>query len=83
VFDVLISAVPDGNVAGSPFCGFFEDELDQSADIFTGARLTGTVCVVVSEQEVSSLVAYAIAEFGNDPVFFSVGGTAGASAPTP
>ncbi len=83
VFDVIISAVPDSNVAGSPFCGFFDDELDQSAEISTGGRLTGTVCVVVAEQEVPSLVAYAIAGLDNDPVFFSVGGTTGASAPTP
>ena len=83
MFFVQISALPDGNVAGYPFCGSFEGELDEFADVFTGGRLTGTVCAAVPEQELSSVVAYAFAGFDGDPVFFSLGAAGGGPAPTP
>jgi len=83
MFFVQISALPDGNVAGYPFCGSFEGELDEFADVFTGGRLTGTVCAAVPEQELSSVVAYAFAGFDGDPVFFSLGAAGGGPAPAP
>jgi hypothetical protein len=83
MFDLQINALPDNNVSGYPFCGSFEGELDRFADVFTGGRLTGVVCAAVTEEELSSVVAYAMAGFDGERVFFSLGGAGGGSTPTP
>ncbi len=73
LLSVTVQAVSDSNVELSTSCGVLDGEIDEFADVFAGGLVAGTVCFVVPEGEVGSIVALAYGGFDSDRrVYFAV-----------
>jgi hypothetical protein len=69
-FAVTTKAVGDSNLSLSTDCGVTPDEIDLTADIFSGGSVTGTVCFVAPAAS-PALVLYATADFTGSNAMFA------------
>lgn len=70
-FMVIVNAVGDSNVQLSQSCGVTPDDVELFTDVFGGGSTAGTLCFVVPEEDVGSIVLYGAAGFGRDARFFA------------
>ena len=75
-YPVEIGVVGDSNFSDPDDCGFADvpDELDRDRELFDGGSISGQVCLLVADDQVDSLVAYATARFfdTDPPEFFAL-----------
>jgi hypothetical protein len=69
-FAVTTKAVGESNLSLSTDCGVTPDEIDLTADIFSGGSVTGAVCFVAPAAS-PALVLYATADFTGSSAMFA------------
>ena len=71
-FSVATKAVGTDNRELSTECGVTPNEVDLSADVFSGGTVSGTLCFVVPTSS-PAFVLYATSGFGGGNVMFATG----------
>lgn len=73
LLSATVQAVSDTNVELSTSCGVVDGEIDEFTDVFSGGVVAGTVCFVVPEGDVGSIVALGYGGFNSDRrVYFAL-----------
>jgi hypothetical protein len=69
---MTLRAVADDNLVQSTQCGVIPGELDRFDDVFPGGSISGTLCFVVEQDALDSLVLYGTGElFSDDYVYLA------------
>ncbi|MGD9999946.1 MAG: hypothetical protein AB7U39_23760, partial [Ilumatobacteraceae bacterium] len=71
-FSVIVNAVGDSNLQLSGNCGVVPGQLDTFSDVLPGGSVSGTLCFVVPEADLGSVVLYASADvFAENKIMFA------------
>lgn len=68
---VFVKAVGDSNVELVGSCGVTPDSVDLFTDVVAGGSTSGTLCFVVPDDDIGSLVLYGSADVRHDTQFFA------------